>query len=246
MYSALCSQPQPTGQTFDPSCAGGKQVNQAAKMSCLNKLNAVTCDEFNGATYDDDCELVCTTPTTGMGGTGGGGTGGTSGCGSVQPCGGDLVGTWTITGIRVNTPSMADPSCPGSGLSNVNATESGTVTYTAGGTYSTNIVGTLTYTETIPQSCIAPAICSDLVYSYSLIGAAATCSGTTVCMCTVAIAGTGAEAGSYSTSGTSVTRTDTATAGTDTMAYCVQGNTVHFLSFNTAGQVTSDEIAQRQ
>ena len=30
------------------------------------------------------------------------------------------------------------------------------------------------------------------------------------------------------------------------MAYCVQGNTVHLLSFNTAGQVTSDEIAQRQ
>ena len=33
---------------------------------------------------------------------------------------------------------------------------------------------------------------------------------------------------------------------TDTMGYCVQGNSIHFLSFNGAGQVTTEEIAQRQ
>ena len=36
-YASLCSQPQPAGQTFDPSCAGGKQVNQAAKCPPLGR-----------------------------------------------------------------------------------------------------------------------------------------------------------------------------------------------------------------
>src|SRR4051812_22533917 len=51
-YAMLCSQPQPAGQTFDVSCAGGKQVNQAAKTACLNRLNTVSCDDFNATTYD--------------------------------------------------------------------------------------------------------------------------------------------------------------------------------------------------
>src|SRR3954469_600761 len=115
-YAMLCSQPQPAGQTFDVSCAGGKQVNQAAKTACLNKLNTVSCDDFNAATYDDDCDLVCT--AGGTGGTGGGGTGGTSGggCGSVQACGGNLVGTWMISNICIDPPDTADPSCSGSSI----------------------------------------------------------------------------------------------------------------------------------
>ena len=32
----------------------------------------------------------------------------------------------------------------------------------------------------------------------------------------------------------------------NTMGYCVQGDTLHFLHFNSAGQVTTEEILQRQ
>jgi len=248
-YAMLCSQPQPAGQTFDPSCAGGKQVNQAAKMSCLNKLKTVSCDEFNGTTYDDDCELVCTAGGTGgSGGSGGGGTGGSSGnsCGNVAPCGGDIVGNWTITGACVSEPTTADPSCPGYAVSNVSATESGTVSYTAAGTYSATFTRTLQYTETIPATCIDPATCADLADTYALLGVSASCAGTTVCTCSVATSGTGSETGTYATSGTTLTATDTVSGDVDTMAYCVQGNTVHLLSYNGAGQVTSEQIAQRQ
>jgi len=248
-YSSLCSQPQPAGQTFDVSCAGGKHVNQAAKMSCLDKLNTVSCDEFNGATYDDDCDLVCTAGGTGgSGGSGGGGTGGSSGnsCGSVAPCGGDVVGTWTISSVCVSEPNTVDPSCPGYSVSNVSATESGTLSYTAAGTYSATFARTLQYTETIPVSCIAPSTCDYLPYTYALLGLSASCTGTTVCTCSVAGSGTGSEAGTYATSGSTLTATDSVSGDIDTMAYCVQGNTVHFLSYNGAGQVTSEQIAQRQ
>ena len=244
-YAMLCSQPQPDGQTFDVSCSGGKQVNQTAKTACLNKLNTVSCDDFNAATYDDDCDLVCT--AGGGGGTGGGGTGGTSGggCGNVQPCGGDLVGTWTITSACLHAPDTADPTCPGYSVSNVSGTETGTLMFAAGGTYTSNVSATASYTEMIPSSCIAPSVCADLPAVYTSLGAAATCTGTTTCVCSVAAASNGSEAGTYAISGTTVTVTPTY-GYPDAMAYCVQGNTVHFLSYNSAGQVTTEEIAQRQ
>jgi hypothetical protein len=247
-YSMLCSQQQPAGQTFDVSCAG-KQVNEAAKTACLNKLNTVTCDDFNSATYDDDCDLVCTTGggvgSGGSGGSGGGGTGGSSSCGSVQPCGGSLVGTWTITGVCLNATDTSDPTCPGYALSNLSATESGTLSFASGGTYTANVSATLQYTETIPQSCIDPSTCADIAPTYALLGIAASCTGTTVCTCSIAIASNSSEAGTYTTSGTTVTSTDSL-GYVDTMAYCVQGNSVHFLSYNSAGQVTTEEIAQKQ
>jgi hypothetical protein len=246
-YAALCAQPQPAGQTFDVNCVG-KQVNQAAKTSCLNKLSTVSCDDFNSATYDDDCDLVCT--AGGTGGTGGGGTGGTGGtsgggCGTTQPCGGSVVGTWAITDVCVTAPTTTDPNCPGATLSNLMITETGTLTFASGGTYSTSISATISYTEMTPATCISPATCADLAAAYVSQGASATCSGTSVCTCTVSLASTGAETGTYTTSGTSLTVTPS--LGTaDTMGYCVQGDTLRFLHFDSAGQLTTEEITQRQ
>ena len=67
-----------------------------------------------------------------------------------------------ISGICLDPPDTADPSCPGSSLSNVSGTETGTLMFAAGGTYTTNVGSTLTYTETTPQSCLAPSTCADL------------------------------------------------------------------------------------
>jgi hypothetical protein len=257
-WAMQCSQPQPTGQTFEVSCAG-KQVNETAKASCLNKLNTVSCTDFNADSYDDDCDLVCTGSATGAGGsTGTGGTtgtggstgsGGTSGqsCGGVAPCGGSLVGSWTLTGVCIDASSLTDPTCPGSSVSNVNATESGTLTFTAGGTYTANVSATLSYTEMVPQSCIAPATCADLAAGYAAFGITATCTGTTVCTCNVAFpSSTSTDSGTYTTSGTTVTSTSSTDGDVDVMGYCIQGDNVRFMSFNTAGQVTTEEIGRRQ
>lgn len=245
-YATLCAQPQPAGQTFDVDCSGGKQVNQAAKTSCLNRLNNVSCDDFNAATYDDDCDLVCTAGTGGTGG-GTGGTGGTSGggCGSVQPCGGDILGTWAFTQVCATAPTTTDPNCPGYTVSNVMITETGPMTFAAGGTYSSNVTATISYMEMTPSSCLTPLTCADLATGYMDQGASATCSGTSVCACTVALATTGAASGTYATSGTSLTITPSLSTP-NTMGYCVQGNSLHLLHFNSAGQVTTEEILQRQ
>jgi hypothetical protein len=252
-YAMLCSQPPTADQTFDVNCSGGKHVNEAAKTLCLNELNNVSCDDFNASTYHDDCDQVCTAGggvgSGGSGGTGGmGGTGGTSGggCGTVQPCGGSLVGTWGITQICVNGPTMGDPNCPGDTVSNVSATETGTLVFASGGTYTANVSSTVMYSEMTPVSCVDPLTCAELADSYAAIGGAATCTGTTVCACMIAIASSGsAEAGTYAASGTSVTVTPS--GGTPrAMGYCVQGDSVHFLHFNSAGQVTTEEIARRQ
>ena len=167
-YATLCSQPQPAGQTFDVDCSGGKQINQAAKTSCLNRLNTVSCDDFNAATYDDDCDLVCTAGTGGTGGGGTGGTGGTSGggCGSVQPCGGNVVGTWAFTQVCVTAPTTTDPNCPGYTVSNLMITETGTMTFASGGTYTSNVTATISYMEMTPSSCITPSTCADLAAGY--------------------------------------------------------------------------------
>jgi hypothetical protein len=245
-----CNDP---GQALDINCSGGKQVNQAAKTSCLNKLNTVTCTDFNAPTYDDDCEMVCTGSTTGAGGTGSGGTTGTGGtggsssatCGGVSPCGGAIAANWSITGVCVNGANMTNPDCPAQTITNVTATESGTLSFAAGGTYTANLSITLSFTDTAPVSCIgATATCADLQAGYVFIGASATCTGTTVCTCTVALASNVAEAGTYTTSGTSLNLTP-AGGQADTMGYCVQGNTLRLLHFNGAGLLTTEEVAQR-
>ena len=244
-FAMLCSQP---GQNFDVNCYG-KQVNEAAKTSCLNRLSTVACDEFNSATYDDDCDLVCTAGgtggTSGTGGGGGtGGSGGGSGCGSVAPCGGSIAATWSITGICVTPQTMNNPNCPGGTLTITGATESGTLSFTSAGTYTANVTATVSIMDTTPSSCIAPATCADLAAAYVAEGASATCTGTSVCNCTIVIASSGSEAGTYTTSGTTLTITDS-TGEVDSMGYCVQGDTLHLTNFNTAGQVASSETAQR-
>ena len=167
------------------------------------------------------------------------------GCGNVQPCGGDLVGTWAITQICLG-PIMGDPSCPGDTVSNASATENGTLAFASGGTYTANVSITLMYTEMTPVACIDPSTCADLPAIYAASGAAASCTGTSTCTCSIAAAApSSAEAGTYAASGTSVTVTP-AGGTARSMGYCVQGNSVHFLHFNSSGQVTTEEIAQRQ
>jgi hypothetical protein len=124
-------------------------------------------------------------------------------------------------------------------------TETGPMTFAAGGTYTSNVTATISYMEMTPSSCLTPLTCADLAAGYVDQGASATCSGTTVCACSIALTTTGAAAGTYTTTGTSMTIIPP--SGTpNTMGYCVQGNSLHLLHFNSAGQVTTEEILQRQ
>src|SRR6266404_7238822 len=58
------------------------------------------------------------------------GSGGT--CGNTPGCGGDIVGTWTVTSSCLSvTASMFSSSCPTATIDNVKLNITGTATYNA-------------------------------------------------------------------------------------------------------------------
>jgi hypothetical protein len=188
----------------------------------------------------------------GSGGSGGGaaGTGGSSNlaCG-VTPCGGNLVGNWSLTGGCIDKTSLEaqlqqDSYCPTLTLNSVTMTESGTVTFTVTN-YSVAANRTITFSENVPLICIDPATCADLEYAYSTDPTiqSVSCTGTTLCTCLLTLLPqSGSEQGTYTTAGSSLITTP-AGGTAATSAYCVQGGTLHLLGLDTAGQVNSDQTA---
>ena len=148
-------------------------------------------------------------------------------CLQVQPCGGDLVGTWRIVGACQADPSVitagAPIACAGYVLNSVGASATGAIRFNADFTYTvshwdTRHVSTYSY----PQSCAGGIDCVDLsdavTYSdgsYSKL----ICGGTTVCTCQGMSLGVIDESGSYGTAGTEFQMISPTTSRNRT--YCV-------------------------
>jgi hypothetical protein len=183
-------------------------------------------------------------------GSGGGGAGGPASCLQVQPCGGDVVGTWKILGGCINSAALSAAvmaACPGATVGG-NIAISGTVTYNADLTYTFDVTETIAETQNLPLSCTGLASCSELEARMSADNpdAIVTCSGTDTCGCqtTLSIPRTTAS-GTYTTSGTTVVLSSGTSTTTD--SYCVQGNMLHLMSVSsTTGQVLIDDVAQKQ
>jgi hypothetical protein len=165
------------------------------------------------------------------GSSGAAGTNGT--CGKVQPCGGSLVGSWTVAStcfLQADiTPSDLIDVCPIAKLEALSATANGTATFTA-----TTYVNTGTITVqsrlTMPLSCFgAGKDCAGLqaVYVDQGFFQSPTCAvqGTS-CICALNAVQDAAGSGTYTTSGTTLTSTD-ADGTTSADPYCVVGNELH-------------------
>jgi hypothetical protein len=155
------------------------------------------------------------------------------GCGSkgaacsatFTPCGGDLVGTWTVESTcNVAAPPM---QCPGVTVT-ISPNESGTLTFNADETFSMNLKIEETGTATVPASCLtAGTSCSMLGGTTTAQGVTVktTCTGTLTagCTCSLGVTGTVALSGTYATAGSDVSLT---TGGTPTspVSYCVSGS----------------------
>jgi hypothetical protein len=166
-----------------------------------------------------------------------GGSGGT--CGNTTACGGDIVGTWKITSscISVDATSMvASMGCPGETASASGFTITGSITYNADMTYSSNSTLSGNVVVGLPASCLTQQgitiTCGQL--QQVLQGMAATagfqsvrCSGSSGCSCTVALAPQAStETGTYGTTAAGVLTT-TAAGGTPSGGdYCVKGTTL--------------------
>ena len=150
----------------------------------------------------------------------GGGSGGSASCSEVfDPCGGDVIGEWTLVGAC--TGAISNPleaSCPTAEFT-ADLTASGTAVLRTDGTYSTDIaIGGQVFSE-IPASCVEPQTCTDL----SDPTENRSCEGTDQCHCTTELDdSTDSGSGTYLTSGTTLTLLGTSGAS----EYCVAGDTM--------------------
>jgi len=204
---------------------------------------------------------------TGAGGTdtGTGGGAGPDLCANVTACGGDVVGTWNVTGSCLTVSGDMDVSSFGLGCPTVTATGTLTVTGTwtanGDGTYTDNTTTSGTETLELPTTCLdvsgTHTTCSRISAPLSSVGfASVDCvdnAATAGCTCAATIdqaGGIGAApmypsaSGIYTTAGSTLT----ITAGEQEYSYCVSGTTLTLtpVSVGRTGTLTGSVDLQRQ
>jgi hypothetical protein len=169
-----------------------------------------------------------------------------------------LIGSWRVASLCVNDASVTGALglvCPAATVTNVATSHTGSLELTASD-YSATATTTLSYTVTFPLACLGNvATCADVgdVLSNGAGVASASCSGSTICACSLSSAPVTASAsGTYQTSGSTVTFMPSG-GSPSTASYCVQGDRLHILDVETVQSMgavimrtRSDEVADRQ
>jgi hypothetical protein len=182
---------------------------------------------------------------------GGIGCGGSSGgsCGTTQPCGGSVVGSWKLASTCVLDDSLfasdATEICP-TAMIHVNSISGvGGVTYGADGTYQDTGSLSIGLQFTVPTSCLAAGeTCSDIDMGFAqdtTITSHSCSMSSAACVCTVAMTEPVTDSGTYSTSGTNLTTTPTGGAAS-TDEYCVAGGTLHDLAVDMSMQTSMGKV----
>jgi hypothetical protein len=166
-------------------------------------------------------------------------------CSNAAGCGGDVVGTWTIQSTCV-TPSMPSMGCEGTTADTSGFKTTGSITFNADKTFTSNITFSGSVTTTLPASCLmrngVTATCAQVqetlqpsVTSGDYTSATCTATGNGGCACTLGLVPqTDTNSGSYSTSGSVLTEIDP-DGSTDDNAYCVKGNTMTLSPTSSSG-----------
>lgn len=192
------------------------------------------------------CVLISFSATAGCGGdSGGSNIAGGPAC-SVDPCGGDITGTWNATEMCVDKSVLMAAfvegtmgACPQAKLTTVSYPLTGSFTFNTDSTYALSLTLSASIGVSIPSSCINVATCADLTGNFTSDPdvQSATCTGTSTCTCTITqMPDSSSETGTYSVSGTNLLTTATGSATTDTIGYCVKGTT---LTFREPGTVST-------
>ena len=184
------------------------------------------------------------------------GSGGASSCGTA-PCGGDIVGDWTITESCLTFP-MESPiaDCPSATVNTSGFDVTGNISYRSDLSYS----GTLTiggsFALTLPPSCLTvqgiTLTCGqvDQAVKQAMIDMpdptiqSVSCTGSGSCVCTFQLTPMpGTTAGTYTTSGTQLIED-----GTSTSNYCAKGSELHVMSTGAAAMAggSSGEIVLKK
>jgi non-reducing end alpha-L-arabinofuranosidase len=185
------------------------------------------------------------------GGSGGGGQGGGAGaggaCAQATPCGGDLIGEWTVTSSCLSVSGQLDLSLASTGCDSAPITGArkvtGTWTATSDGKYVDNTVTSGDDQFTLAPSCLVisstPVNCSGAanlligVLGYAKLECGSNAGGG--CDCSGHIQQTGglgllaaepATAGRYRASGSTFTETGAGVSDDTQYDYCVKGSTL--------------------
>lgn len=186
-------------------------------------------------------------------------------CGKVQPCGGNLVGTWKFKSACVD-PSAASAAvtsamtggatCSTATVQSTDAKVSGSMTFNADNTYQSDMTLTTTVKMLLPSECLTfqgiTVSCDQLnqvVASGAVTGIDSfKCSTAgTGCSCAVAVSNKDTSSGTYTASGNSVALSNSLQGGGD---YCVQNNELHLISLSMPmgtgeTKVTADMVATK-
>jgi hypothetical protein len=174
-------------------------------------------------------------------------------CGRTQPCGGDVVGSWTVThsclssGAAVaRVESAIGVSCKALTLDSVRANQEGTITFAADLTFTGNVSAGGTVTVRLPPSCLGGLTCTQVDDALMTAGLSEdACMGTSSCICPIArqpltIAG----AGTYLAEGTTLTfRSPSDTV--ITRQYCVTDSSMHLVVTSSGGDIIDDVMLER-
>jgi hypothetical protein len=174
-------------------------------------------------------------------------------CGRVQPCGGDLLGTWTLTETCTDIATQPPLTCPDERIASWTPTLTGNWTFNADLTYSRSTTSSAVVVWNIPLSCISAlaASCADFEAQVQATldpGQTIACTGTTTCVCTETAAPSGqTDNGTYQVTGSNVALTSAVTGTTGTGSYCVQDGRLHIVTLNAgaANGIGSDIVGEK-
>jgi hypothetical protein len=199
----------------------------------------------------------------GTGGTGGAGASGGAGgavCSNVVPCGGDVVGTWTVTSSCLRVSGQLDLSMVGLSCASAPVEGSlqvtGTWTARGDGTYQDATTTFGSELITLPPSCLqisgVSVMCERMgsllqALGYSAVSCSSGTSGACVCASSVAQAGglgllspSAQTSGTYTVSG-NLLSTDEPTHH----SYCVSGNRMTWTPQGTSPTTTGTIVFQQ-
>jgi hypothetical protein len=166
-------------------------------------------------------------------GSGDGGSGGTC-SGAFVPCGGNVVGTWTLSSVCTSDSQSGFNGCQSATIDVSGIEFSSTMTFNADMTYSSSTMASGMSIATIPAACLVQQGVTETCAQYQQALAAepstagATCTGSNSCTCTIpAPDTTGMEMGTYVTTAAGVLTLTRMLGGFSDMTsedYCVDGN----------------------
>jgi len=159
----------------------------------------------------------------------------------LTPCGGDLVGEWTIKEVcfDIAAPAALVAVCPDVTFSVSPAIATGTISFKADGTTSSS--GSISFQEFVrfPNSCLTEDECtlfgSQLSTAAGVTDGTCTYAGSTGCSCSLTSNQPSMSSGTYEVQGTNVTVTNSTTGAKEVDSFCVSGNTLRVRGPSTNG-----------